>query len=472
MARRPYAGRPASLAHRVTILLALVIILCFLTLAWVVPRFVAHHFAEQDVDEIRAVAQSVDLALKGKQIIVEDAATARRLSGAVAGHHGIYFAVLTPKGRLLYETTGANLARIASTIAPTDHVSIDTVHEWTDGQHGYRGAVLRMPGPAGEHYTVVVAAATDFHARFIAGFRRSLWTILAAVGLLMILATWFAVQHGHSPLHRVSAKIRSIRSDKLSTRLDPADVPTELQELVISFNDMLGRMDEVFQRLSNFAADIAHELRTPITNLTTQAQVALGKARDVKEYRDVLYSSLEEYDRVARMIGDMLWLAKTDSGLIRPEFVEIDLAAEITKLFEFFDALADDSGVALRLEGESPRILGDREMLRRAFGNLLSNAIRYTPKGDAVTVRLSCVADHAVIAVENPGSTIPPGQAERIFERFHRADPSPRRRGEGAGLGLAIVKSIVDLHGGRISVYSTHGICAFAVQLPTAATRR
>lgn len=466
MTNRPSAGRPASLARRVTTLVGMIIALCFVTLGWLVPKFVAHHFTEQDAEELRVVAASVGGALAGAHPETDDIEVVRRLSGAVAGHHGVFFAVYDPKGRLVYETAGADLTPIASTVAPVETITTERLSEWRDAQHGYRGAVLHIPGAA-VPYTVVVAAATDFHRKFIVGFRNALWAMLIAVGLLMILATWFAVQRGHAPLHRVSGIIRSITSDDLSTRLRAEDVPIELSELVASFNDMLGRMADVFQRLSNFSADIAHELRTPITNLTTQTQVALSRARGVEEYREVLYSSLEEYDRMASMIGDMLWLAKTDSGLVKPAFVELDLAAEITTVFEYFEVLAEDGGVALRLQGQCQRVRGDREMLRRAFGNLLSNAIRHAPRGEMVTVRLSSSADRATVVVENPGSTIPPEHLPRVFDRFYRVDASRQRRGEGAGLGLAIVKSIVAMHGGCVSARSENGLCAFTVELPT-----
>lgn len=467
MAHSRVAGRPASLARRVTTLVGLVIALCFVTLGWVVPKFVAHHFLEQDAEELRVVAESVGRALAGAHPETGDAELVRRLSGAVAGHHGVFFAVYDPEGRLMYETAGADLAPVASAVARVERITTAALREWSDARHDYRGAVLHMPGAAAVPYTVVVAAATDSHHKFIAGFRHALWTILLTVGLLMILATWFAVLRGHAPLHRVSGMIRSITSDNLSTRLRAEDVPIELSELVASFNDMLGRMADVFQRLSNFSADIAHELRTPITNLTTQTQVALSRARGVDEYREVLYSSLEDYERMASMIGDMLWLAKTDSGLLKPTFVAMDLGSEMTKLFDYYGVLAEDGGVRLRLQGQCPRIRGDREMLRRAFGNLLSNAIRHTPRGETVTVQLSSLADRATVVVENPGSTIPSEHLARVFDRFYRVDASRQRRGEGAGLGLAIVKSIVELHGGCVSVRSGDSSCTFTVHLPT-----
>jgi two-component system heavy metal sensor histidine kinase CusS len=197
----------------------------------------------------------------------------------------------------------------------------------------------------------------------------------------------------------------------------------------------------------------------------TQTQVALSGARSNEEYREVLYSSLEEYERMAQMIGDMLYLAQADHGLLKPGLAEVDLAAETRGLFEYFEAWAEERGVALALHG-SATVLGDRLMLRRALSNLVANAIRHTPPGQGVQVSLGTEAGAATVAVANPGPEIPAQLLSRLFDRFYRIDPSRQRTGDGAGLGLAIVKSIVEAHGGSISVTSEDGKTTFLIKLP------
>ena len=168
---------------------------------------------------------------------------------------------------------------------------------------------------------------------------------------------------------------------------------------------------------------------------------------------------------MAQMIGDMLFMAKADHGLQQNEITDVDLATEVRDLFDYYDGWAEDRGVALTLEGAAS-VAGDRGMLRRALGNLLSNAIRHTFRGQAVHVALCTSPDGKIgITIENPGAEIPREHFPRLFDRFHRVDPSRQRDGDGAGLGLAIVKSIVDAHRGEIHVTSSEGRTRFQISL-------
>ena len=157
--------------------------------------------------------------------------------------------------------------------------------------------------------------------------------------------------------------------------------------MALAFNDMLSRLEGSFRRLVEFSSDLAHELRTPINNLMTQTQVVLSRPRSADNYRETLYSNLEEYERLARTISDMLFLAKADHGMLVPRWESVDLAVQVRQLFEFYEALADSQGIGLTLSGEG-LALGDPLMLRRALGNLLSNAIRHTPRGGTIEMRI------------------------------------------------------------------------------------
>ena len=198
----------------------------------------------------------------------------------------------------------------------------------------------------------------------------------------------------------------------------------------------------------------------------TQTQVAVSKARNADEYREVLYSNLEEYDRLARMIADMLFIAKTDNHLMTMRREDTDIGAEIEQLVDFYQALADEQGVTIARHGAG-HLIGDALMVRRALSNLLSNAIRHTPRGGSVSISVSAAAAaHTMVRVENTGDAIPAEHLPRLFDRFYRVDRARSRNSDGAGLGLAIVKSIVEAHGGAISVASAAGTTVFEIDFP------
>ncbi len=186
----------------------------------------------------------------------------------------------------------------------------------------------------------------------------------------------------------------------------------------------------------------------------------------MEQYREVLYSNLEEYDRMAKMVGDMLFLAQADNQLLKPELVDIDLQSELRNLFDYFSAWAEEREVLLENTGEQVHVLGDRLMIRRALSNLLSNAVQHTPEGQSVTTTLQVNSGNVRIRIQNPGPPIPEEHLNHIFERLYRLDASRQRSSEGAGLGLAITKSIIEAHGGKIRAFSTTEATTFEVQLP------
>jgi two-component system heavy metal sensor histidine kinase CusS len=289
---------------------------------------------------------------------------------------------------------------------------------------------------------------------------------MAFAALATAALGWIATRQGLLPLRNIAATAASISAERLSERLPEDGVPDEIRSLAGAFNAMLGRLEDAFRRLTDFSSDIAHELRTPVSNLATQTQVALAKTRNADEYREVLESNMEEYERLARMIGDMLFLAQADNHLLVPSQEAVDLDVEVRRLFEFYEALAAEQKVRLELRGRA-RVRGDRLMLQRAVANLLSNALRHTPAGGTVTIELASGGGQCRLSVANTGPTVPPEHLPRLFDRFYRVDQA-RREGAGVhtGLGLAITKSLVEAHGGRIDVTSADGSTRFSITLP------
>ena len=232
---------------------------------------------------------------------------------------------------------------------------------------------------------------------------------------------------------------------------------------------MLARLEASFARLSDFSSDLAHELRTPVSNLLTQTQVTLARSRTSEEYRHVLASNVEEFERLSRMIADMLFIAKADEGQIVPSRVLIELDALADELIDFFRLIADEKNVALTRSG-SGRMIGDPSMIRRAISNLLSNALRHTDPGGRIEIAIDSsevlTPRRVCLVVSNNGETIAASQLPRLFDRFYRADRSRSGEGANSGLGLAIVKSIAEAHGGDVVVESGAVTTSFILRLP------
>jgi two-component system heavy metal sensor histidine kinase CusS len=258
----------------------------------------------------------------------------------------------------------------------------------------------------------------------------------------------------------------NVTAHKLDQRMPVEAVPVEMADLAESLNTMLERLETDFAKLMDFSSDLAHELRTPISNLLTQTQFSLSHPRDASVYRDILASNAEEFQRLARMVSDMLFLAKTDHGIELPHPENIALEDEAVALFDFYDAVAEDKTIRLRLVGAGT-ITGDRLMVRRALSNLLSNALRHSRPGSDIDVSITHQSDDTALCVANAGDVIGAADLPRLFDRFYRVDKSRAHpSSEGAGLGLSITKAIMVAHGGSVSVTSTADKTQFCLRFP------
>lgn len=461
--------RQPSIALRLTLLFTLASCMILVGGGSFVDWAIDRHFKDLDASELNG-----KLELIGHAIIETHNAAAlttlpRRLDDALVGHHTLSVSVAQAGGKLLVRTGAAQFPPdVLTEPLNGDRITRTMLHTWNTRDVTYRGVAVWIPAavPNWSPFRVALAVNITEHQVFERSIRRTIWGALCVGIMLTMMLAWFMANRGLAPLRDIAQLARGMSAKRLNSRLPAESVPRELNDLVRSFNDMLSRLEEAFRRLSDFSSDIAHELRTPVSNLMTQTQVALSKTRETEEYREILYSNLEEYQRLAAMIADMLFLAKADNGLIIPSHEPVDFAAEVRDLFTFYEALAEDQGVGLEVIGVA-RVTGDRLMLRRALSNLLSNAIRHTRWGGAVSVEILHESDGVVsVIVENPGEPIPPEHLPRIFERFYRVDPSRQRAGEGAGLGLAIVRSIIEAHGGRVEAGWSRGRIRFAVYLP------
>jgi two-component system heavy metal sensor histidine kinase CusS len=455
----------ASITRRLTLLFVLASSTVLLALGFVIASSVEKHFEEQDMEVLTGKMELTRHTLAQLNSIDDLGHITHMMDNSLVGHHGLEVLVLNPQGQVMFATPNAGFAIdvVVASAAQGPHVPA----LWSQGGLSYRGIAAEVPTGLRDESNVIVAVATDIahHQAFMRLFRQTLWLFVAGAAVLSGLLGWVAARRGLAPLRAMREQTQAVTAQQLSHRLPVDSVPVELAELAQSLNEMLARLEEAFLRLTDFSSDIAHELRTPVSNMMTQTQVALSRARNADEYRSILESNAEEFEHMGRMISDMLLLAKADNGLVVPHRETLQLAAEVQALFEYYEAVAEDKGIQLILQGDAS-VVADRLMLRRALGNLLSNAVRHATPHTTVQVRVGANADKVVIEMQNTGDTIAQEHLERLFDRFFRVDPSRQRSSEGTGLGLAITKSIVAAHGGDIHATSGDAVTTFTIQLP------
>jgi two-component system heavy metal sensor histidine kinase CusS len=436
-----------------------------LVLGFFIASTVESHFVDLDMEVLSGKMELTRDALAMVQSTSELVQISHQLDHSLIGHHGLEVMLLKADRGVVFATPNANFATTLVSTSAAQNPNQPML--WKLGQQTYRAIAAELPTGIPGGSKVIVAVATDIahHQIFMRSFLRTLWLFVAGAAVLTGLLGWVVARRGLAPLRAMREQTQVVTAQQLSHRLPLTSVPLELAELAQSLNDMLARLEEAFVRLSDFSSDIAHELRTPVSNLMTQTQVALSKARSADDYHSILESNAEEFERMGRMISDMLLLAKADNGLVVPHRESVSVAAEVGALFDYYDAVAEEKGLHLTLEGDAV-VSADRLMLRRALGNLLSNAVRHSSANTTLKVVVDATPDSVTIDMENGGEPIAKENLERIFDRFFRVDPSRQRSGEGTGLGLAITRSIIIAHGGSIAVTSTGLLTRFTIKLP------
>lgn len=462
--------RPMSITSRLTLFSSTASTIVLLVVGTLVGSLLETHFEEQDLIELNGKLELVRHTLTEVHTPSGLASVQKNLADALIGHPDLSVTVLGPDQHVLFTTPNAKFAThlLEQTTIGKSSRSTKLVM-WKQEGETYRGiSALAATEIAGQAPAIVALAINiEHHRTFLNAFRHNLWLAIAAGILLTAILGWVAARRGLTPVRKLTNVAKGISVSHLGDRLSPDAVPPELVDLAYAFNEMLSRLEDSFQRLSDFSSDLAHEIRTPISNLMTQTQVAVSRERSADEYREVLYSNLEEYERLARMSADMLFLAKADNCLIIPNSEAVDLATEVHELFGFYEAIAEEQNVSLVLVGVGA-VQGDKLMLRRALSNLLSNAIMHTPRHALVKVIIEPETASGTIRLifENQGESIAKEHLPRLFDRFYRVDSSRRKTSDGAGLGLAITRSIVEAHKGTIQVSSANGVTRFEIIFP------
>jgi two-component system heavy metal sensor histidine kinase CusS len=456
-------ARRLTLTARLTALYTLVSATVLLGLAILVAWSTQQHFVELDRDFLQDKVHLIQKIVEGTPDPQELSA---KLDELLDSHHGLFMAI-TRSSERLYDPSSMSfppeLATRSSASLPLD---------WADGDRQLRGisrvlSATQWPAegePKAERMRLMLALDTLHHTHFMQVLRQQLTIYVLIATLLSGLLGWWAARSGLAPLRVMKERALKVTAHKLDQRMPVEAVPVEMADLASSLNTMLERLEVDFAKLTDFSSDLAHELRTPISNLLTQTQVTLSQRRDADTYRDILASNTEEFQRLARMVSDMLFLAKTDHGIELPNRENVALEDEVLSLLDFYDAVAEEKNVRLRWVGAGT-VTGDRLMIRRAISNLLSNAVRHSLPGTAIELTLVEQVDVTALCVTNAGDAIEASDLPRLFDRFYRVDKARAHpSSEGAGLGLAITKAIMVAHGGGVSATSAAGKTQFCLR--------
>lgn len=292
--------------------------------------------------------------------------------------------------------------------------------------------------------------------RLLSGFIKATLVGLPVLLLVVALGAWLIARTALSPLRHFNRLAASIGTQSLSHRVSLAELPTELAELAREFNSMLERIDDGYRRLQAFSGDLAHEMRTPVATLLGRTQVALSQARRVADLQEVLEGNVEELERLARLISDMLFIAQADHKENPLQFEAIELALETQRVVDYLSLIAEERGLRLEVSGTAA-VSADHLLVQRAITNLVANAIRHAYANSTVSVVIAAEEGGATLAVSNQGEGIAATHLARIFDRFYRIDAGRARLDGGTGLGLAIVRSIMSAHGGQATARSQPG---------------
>ena len=449
----------SSITFRLTLLYILsaagILTVCCVLVYWMLTRSVdrlAGQFLEDEMHDISAALRE----LPGNPRALD-------YEISVEGIYPSYYArVLDQQGKELQATPHMTEA-IENSQFPVVKPDVEGPRQYVkaqarDGRSYLLTSAWEQIGRSGSTKVLIqIALDISKEQRLVKNFIRRLAGVVL-LGLALSAAAGIAVARmGMRPLAKITAAAQRIGPTQLHERIGSPQWPQELTALAEAFDGMLNRLEDSFARLSQFSADMAHELRTPINNLMGEAEVSLSKTRTEDEYQRVLASSLEECSRLSRLIDSMLFLARAENAETELKRSSVDFRREAEAVREFYDMVAEEQGVTVTCTGEG-RLHADPLLFRQVLSNLLSNALHYTPPGGKVTISVAPTNNGWVdIAVADTGTGIDPEHIPHIFDRFYRADRARSQQPQGFGLGLAIVKSILTLHGGTVAIQSKTG---------------
>lgn len=458
-----HRARSYSITARLALLFAVALAVLSLAAGGYLYHALTIDLTKRDDDELHG---KLALAIEAVRRIDSFADVSQRdseLAHVVVGHDRLTLYVIGANDQVLFATghprlpTSARAALLASTQPQV----------FATSTHSLRALASRATLQSGAPVGVFIESNTEETDRLLASHLREIVMAVLLSALLGLGAAYGIARTGLRPLREMADTAKRISAAQLGQRLSVETAPVELRELAGAFNAMLQRLQDSFARLNEYSSDLAHEMRTPIGNLIGQTQVVLSRSRSADDYRAALESNMEEFERLSRMVGDMLFIARADHAQMHVNKRPVDLRAVALKMQQFYEPVLDEKEASLTVTGDA-RIEAEPLMIERAVSNLVSNAVRHAARGSEISIRIREEQETVALAISNRGDPIPPEVRDRLFSRFAHAD-TDGRNADGIGLGLAIVQSIMKLHCGAVTVDNcAEGETCFVLSFPAA----
>lgn len=442
-----------SISTRLTLGLGLIALLVLSAAGTLLHRALAVKLTNADqvllAGKVAAVLHFVDAAARSDdpRKLMHD------LDDLKIGHQGLGIWITLPSGGRLYGEEPLAVVDGKTALAGTRQLPADLISTVLPATSPWPGAVLSLTQTSQGREELL---------------RAQLATLIAVCALGVVsslLLSWVVVRHCLGPLRRLSEEASEISPRLPGKRLTVPTADEELGVLVHSVNEVLGRLEAAYAHLQAFSANVAHELRTPLAALVTGTQVALRRGGAPADLRASLESNLEELSLLSSLVNDMLFLSRADSGDRAEGLERVDLGQVADTVIAYCEALLHEATVEASRFGNSA-VLCNRALVYRALVNLLTNAIRHTPSGSTIHVRIETLMSRTVVTVWNPGLPIEEAVRSQMFNRFYSADAARLRGGRGHGLGLAIVAAIARMHGGDVFVVRERSMNGVGFDLP------
>ncbi len=381
-------------------------------------------------------------------------------------HPGDYFQLYDSDGEVLYQSN--SLQGLDSLLIPPDRVKRPSSESRRIDNHPFRFLFQKLK-VNGRVFTVEMGAPADDAVDTLQVFRRYMFMFAPVLLIVAAGVGYWLSRKALSPVDELVRTAREVTGTNLSLRLLKLDTGDELARLSDTLNEMLDRIEDAFHRITEFTADASHELRTPVSLIRTEAELALRRSRGEAEYKEALRHILLEAERTTGLLEQLLSLARADSGREILELKPVDLRPLLNQVVDGWRQVATIRGLQFfsKIDDRHGYVSGDETLLRRLADILLDNAMKYTPANGSVNMTLESKDDKLIVTVQDTGIGIAKEDHDKIFERFYRVDKARTRALGGAGLGLSIAEWIVAQHHGSIDVESSLGKgSTFRVELP------